>query len=71
MTGEEKLGLLANLERCKAQQIIHLGKYDHENYQAVYDLYLKAYGNKELALRAKSAAAERFANAAMRAARES
>ena len=70
MTGEEKLGLLANLERCKAQQLIQLGKYDPNNYRSVYDLYLLAYGNKMLADRAKHDAAERHVDATMRAKRD-
>lgn len=70
MTGVEKLGLLANLERCKAQQLIQLGKYDPTNYQAVRDLWLQAYDDPKLAQRAMSAAAERLADARMQQARE-
>jgi len=53
---------MANLERCKAQQTIHLGNYEPTDYEGVHELYLRAYGNRELAARAKSQAAAAYAD---------
>jgi hypothetical protein len=46
LSGEQRIGLLANLERMKAQQTIHLGNFDPTNWQGIYELYLRAYGNQ-------------------------
>lgn len=59
MTEAEKIGLLANLERCQAQERIHLGLIDWTDYQGVYDLFLMAYGDEAKARRAQSIALER------------
>lgn len=60
MTAVEKLGYLANLERCKAQQRIHTGNYDPCDYRGAYDLWMTAYGQERLARKAQSIAAEAY-----------
>lgn len=61
MTTAEKLGYSANLNRVKAQQTIHLGKFDPHNHQAVYSLWLAAYGDEKQARKAQAMAAEAYA----------
>ena len=58
LTPAERIGYLANLERCKAQQVIHLGKYNPSDYRGVYQLYLLAFGDEDVARRAQVRAAE-------------
>lgn len=67
MSEPQKLGLLANLGRVKAQDTIHNGRFDHGDYQGVYELYLQAYGDEKLARRAQSQAAEIYVERKMRA----
>jgi hypothetical protein len=62
MSPLEKIGYLANLERCKAQQVIHLGNYDPANHEAVYALWMAAWGKEKLARRAQGIAAENYVN---------
>jgi hypothetical protein len=50
------MGLLANLERVKAQDMIHRGQFDPADYEGVRALYLDAYGDEELADRAQTEA---------------
>jgi hypothetical protein len=69
MTAAEKLGYLANLNRVKAQQTIHLGKFDPFNHQAVYALWMAAFGNERLARKAQAMAAEANVNRACNQAR--
>jgi hypothetical protein len=58
LTPVEKLGFLANLERCKAQQTIHLGNYDPYDHRGVYRMWMDAYGKEGLARKAQSLSAE-------------
>lgn len=60
MTEAEKIGLLANLNRVKAQDVIHLGLFDSTDWRGVYELYLNAYGDEHLARKAQTKAAEQF-----------
>ena len=69
MSKGEKLGYLANLERCKAQQTIHLQNYSPTDYRGVYELYLTAYGDENLARKAQAHAAEAFMDQQCNAAR--
>lgn len=62
MTPLERIGYLANLERCKAQDRIHTGNYDPADYQGVYALWLEAHGREDLARKAQSRAAEVYAD---------
>lgn len=70
MTRQQQIGLLANLPRVQAQQAIQRGEYDPADYERVYALFLAAYGDEQLAQRAKSNAlecyVERQTNAAAR-----
>lgn len=61
LTAYEKIGYRANLERVKAQDRIHRGDFDQGDYLGAYDLYMTAYGDPELAMKAKCNAAEVFA----------
>jgi len=46
---ERQLGLLANLPRVQAQGQIFAGRVDSTDHEAVYDLFMAAYGDPELA----------------------
>ena len=54
----QKIGYLANLEKVKAQQTIHLGNYSPTDWQGVYGLYMLAYGDTVLAQAARVRAME-------------
>lgn len=58
---EPKIGFLANLNAMHAQQRIQTGNFDPANYEGVFAMYWTAYGDLELAHRAKSRAAEIYA----------
>lgn len=63
MSEADKVGYLANLERCKAQDRIHLGLIDWEDYQGVYDLFLAAFGDESKARRARAIAMDHYVDA--------
>ncbi len=46
---ERQLGLLANLPRVQAQDQIFRGRVDPMDEDAVYDVFMAAYGDPELA----------------------
>jgi hypothetical protein len=69
LTAEQQIGLRANLPRMKAQDRIHRGDFDATDYRGVYELFLAAYDDEEVAQRAQSQAAENYVNAACNAAR--
>ena len=50
---DRQLGLLANLRRVQAQEQVHHGRYDPSDYDAIYELYLDAYGDEHLARAAR------------------
>ena len=56
MSAEQKIGLYANLNRVKAQDIIHRGDFDPCDYQGVFGLYLRAYDDVDLAHRQRTKA---------------
>jgi hypothetical protein len=60
MTPGEKLGWLANLERCKAQKTIHEGNFEPTDYRGVYSLYLLAHDDVRLAEKAQARALEAY-----------
>ena len=53
----------------QAQDTIQQGNVDPANYQAIYDLYLIAFGREDLAKRAQSRAAEIYADRCINAAK--
>ena len=59
LPAERQLGLAANLPRVQAQDRIHRELYDALDYQGVYELYLEAYGNEDLAQAAQLASLKR------------
>jgi len=59
LPAERQLGLAANLQRVQAQDRIHHELYDALDYQEVYELYLEAYGNEDLARAAQLASLKR------------
>lgn len=63
MTGEEKVGYFANLNRVKAQDIIHQGNFNETDYDGIYRLYLAAFDDKDLARRQRTKALERYTDA--------
>lgn len=63
MRSEQKAGLLQNLDRIKAQSLLHNGRYDGTDYAGVYRLVLLATGDEQQARRAQAMAAERYVDA--------
>ena len=53
LSRERQLGLLANLPRVQAKERIQQGRYDPLDYQAVYRLYMQAYGDERIASKAR------------------
>lgn len=58
MSKEERIGYLANLDRCKAQQTLHNRNFEPTDMPQVYDLYLLATGDEDIARRAQAKSAE-------------
>lgn len=65
MTDEQRLGLLANLPRVKAQAALADGKFNGTDYNYVYHLTLLATGDEKQAQSAKADALERYVDAKM------
>jgi len=58
----ELVGLLANIGKLRAQERIRRGEFDRADYEGVYDLYLSAYEDEEIAQQAMEAAAKYYAD---------
>jgi hypothetical protein len=69
MTDSQKLGLLANLNRMKAQQKIHMEQFEPSDYRQVHALYLQAFDDEELANKARANAMDLYVDRAIRGAR--
>jgi hypothetical protein len=57
---QDQIGLMANLPRLLAQQMISDGKYDPADWENIDALWMTAYGDPDLARAAKRRAAERY-----------
>lgn len=66
LSERDRLGLMANLPRVKAQETLHAGRFSSSDMQGVYALVLTATGDKTQAERAKANAAERYAELQMK-----
>lgn len=62
----ERLALLANLPRIRAQDAIKRGSFDPMDRDGVYDLFMLAYADETLARKAQADAAELFVEQEMR-----
>lgn len=60
LSDEQKLGLLVNLPKVQAQETLHRGDYDPVDYAFIYDLVLLATGDRKRAVKARTAAMERY-----------
>jgi hypothetical protein len=58
LTDLQRRALLANLDRLKAQQILHDGNFDPCDAETVYNLVLTATGDERKAVRARGTAQE-------------
>lgn len=67
MSAEEKLGYAANLPRVQAQDTLHAGRCDWRDYRQIYALHMAAYGDRQLAAKARAKALELFVDSEMRA----
>lgn len=54
LTGDQRIGLAANLERVKAQDRLNTGNYDQANPDQVHALVLLATGDEQAALKARA-----------------
>lgn len=68
LTTAEKIGLLANLPRAQAQRRIYEGNLDGYDYKGVHDLYLLAFDDPALAMKAQTDFLERKVDAECNAA---
>jgi len=66
---ERQLGLLANLPRVQAQGRIFEGRVDSTDEDAVYDVFMAAYGDPELARAERLKAVREIVRASCEAAR--
>lgn len=55
-----KAGLMANLPTVKAQQTLHLGKFDPADYETVHALHLEAFDSEHVASDARARAMELY-----------
>lgn len=69
MSLEQQLGLELNLPRVQAQQRLHDGKFDPDDWDGVYKLVMQAYDDRELAEKEQLAAMWRVVHAETEAAR--
>lgn len=60
LSARGRLGLVANLDRMKAQGRLHEGNFDPSDWDGVYDLVLLATGNRSLAAKARGDAIEHY-----------
>ncbi len=58
------MALQEMLPALQAKRKIDEGNYDATNYQQVYELWLRAYGDEELAQQAKSKAVQLYVDKA-------
>ena len=63
LTEPEKIGLLANMNRVKAQSRLHHGQVNPTDYEGVYNLTLLATGDETKARQARANALERYVDA--------
>jgi hypothetical protein len=66
---DRQIGLLANLPRVQSQDRIFRGDYDPADYEGVHSLYLEAYGDEDLADRARLRSMQRLVREETEAAR--
>jgi hypothetical protein len=60
LTESEKLGLIANLPRVQAQDRIQRGDFSATDFKGIYQLYLLAYGDEDLAQKKQTEAAKAY-----------
>jgi len=65
LTEHEKIGLVANIDRVKAQSRLHHGQFNPQDYEGAYNLTLLATGDETKARRAKADAMDRYVDARM------
>lgn len=63
LTDEQQASLLANLEVMKCQDRIYRGDYSPTDIKGVYQLYLTAFGDEELARKKQTEAARAYVEA--------
>jgi hypothetical protein len=67
---ERRLGLWACLPSIQAQERIDTERYDPENYEQVYNLFLAAYGDEGRASEARLESLKRIVRSETEAARQ-
>ncbi len=60
LTEEQQVGMRENLHRMQCQETIQKGDYSATDYTAVYNLFLAAYGDEDLARKMQTKAAEMY-----------
>ena len=60
LKSDERIGLLQNIPRIKAQMRLNNGHYNPVDYKTIYSLVLLATGDEAQARKAQAAAAEAF-----------
>lgn len=70
MPESNRLALLANLPRVKAQDTLHSGHYDNTDFEAVYSMFKLATDDERLARAEQLAAAKRFVDISIKRGRQ-
>lgn len=60
LTESQQLGLRENLHRMQSQETIQRGDYQATDYNAIYNLFLSAYGDENLARKMQTEAAKAY-----------
>lgn len=60
LDGRQRVGLMANIDRVKAQKTLHDGRYRSTDYEFIYHATLLATGDQQAANAARSEALERY-----------
>ena len=60
LTEEQQVGMRENLHRMQSQETIQKGDYSATDYNGIYNLFLAAYGDEDLARKMQTKAAELY-----------
>lgn len=56
LTESQQVGLLANLQRMQSQESIQRGDYNSTDHNGIYELFISAYGDENLARKMQTSA---------------
>ena len=68
LSDAERAGFAANLPKMQARRIIERGQIDDEDFKGIYDLYMLAFNDEQLARKKQTEAAWRVVRSEQRTA---